>query len=236
MSRLPVCVVAAALLAVATPAAAGPLDPWGAHVGDGVFALTPFLYAYQGTELDPIVYGQYGVTDKLELLGGVGAGLDFGGYAAPDSFAFSLNDVELMPRYFFSDTTGVALHLTWGGPGDAGVTIAPELHGVYETGPITTTLNVGYGPYVGKGGFSAGSVYALIGPEHFFNDATSVFLEVNPAFDIPSKSFALDVVPGVSTSIAETHYFSFGVGIPVVGFDPSGIWAGMWYSISFGGA
>lgn len=227
----------AALLALAwsAPAAASPLNPWGVHVGKGVFALTPFVYVDQTPGVYPLVYGQYGLSDQFELLAGVGAGIYPGGTPVG-----AFESVELMPRFFFSETTGVALHLTYA-PGDTGVVVAPEYHGIYELGPIGLTVNLGWGPYVGGAGFAAGEVYALIAPEWYFTEASSVFVEVNPSYDLTDygvpnpEPFYLEVVPGVSTAIAETHYFALGVGIPVTGFDAADIYGGVWYSIAFGG-
>ena len=230
--RCPLLFAAAALVLVASaPASAAPLNPWGVHVGKGVFALTPFLYVDQTPGLYPYVYGQYGISDKFELLGGVGATVVPG---------FSFDSVELMPRYFFTESTGVALHATYV-PGDDGITLAPEYHGVYTLGPIELTANAGWAPTLGGSGFSAGEVFAKVAPEWYFTEASSVFLEVNPSYDLVDYGgvevdrFSMEVVPGVSTSINETHYFAFGVGIPVTGFDPTAIYGGMWYSIAFGG-
>ncbi len=223
---------ALAALAWSAPAAASPLNPWGAHVGKGVFALTPFVYVDQTPGVYPLIYGQYGVTDQFELLAGAGATVVPWG---------SFDTVELMPRYFFHETTGAALHATWV-PGEAGVTVAPEWHGIYSLGPIELTTNVGWGPYFGATGFGAGAVYALVAPEWYFTDASSLFLEIDPSYDLTADEtlgaadrFYLELVPGVSTSVAETHYFAFGIGIPVTGFDPTAIYAGVWYSIAFGG-
>lgn len=218
-------------LAWSTPAAASPLDPWGAHVGKGVVAVTPFLYVDQTPGLYPLLYAQYGVTDRFEVLAGAG----FTVLPAP-----SFDSIELMPRYFLADSTAVALHTSYV-PGDDGLTLAPELHGVYSLGPIELTANVGWGPYMGGSGFSAGSAYALVAPEWYFTEASSLFLEINPTVDLADYGgaevdrFYMEVVPGVSTSFDELHYLAFGVGIPVTGFDPTLIYGGMWYSIAFGG-
>ena len=228
LRRLP---IAALLLTVSAPAFAAPLNPWGVHVGKGVFAVTPFVYVDQTPGVYPLVYGQYGVSEQLEILAGVGATVvPFG----------SFDSVELTPRFFLSDTTGVALHLTYA-PGDTGVTVAPELHGAYELGPIALAVNAGWSPYVGGAGFSAGSIDLMVAPEYYFTDASSFFLEINPSLDLTTVGAAgsaplyLEVVPGVSTAIADTHYFALGVGIPVTGFDPTAIYGGLWYSVAFGG-
>ncbi len=219
----------AGALAVGWPtlAAAAPLNPWGVHVGKGVLAVTPFVYVDSGPGVNPLVYGQYGVTESLEVLVGAGA------VVVPGA---SFSSVELMPRYFFDDTTGVALHATWA-PGEDQVKLAPEWHGFYQDGAVALTVNAGWGPSFGATGFSGGSLYAYIAPEWFFTEASSVFLEIDPAFDltVDDDSFSLQVVPGISTAVAETHYFAVGVGIPVTGFNPADITVGAWYSIAFGG-
>lgn len=223
---------AAALLAWSAPALAAPLTPWGVHVGKGVVALTPYVFFDQTPGVYPYVYGQYGLTDNLELFGGVGATvLPFG----------SVDEIELAPRYFFHETTAAVLHLTYA-PGDTGLTVAPEVHGVYPLGPIELTVNAGWSPFVGSAGFSAGTVDAIVAPEWYFTDASSLFVEINPTVDLTAFGTAgasplyMEVIPGVSTSIAETHYFAFGVAIPVTGFDPTAIYGGLYYSIAFGGA
>lgn len=219
-------------LALSAPAAASPINPWGVEVGKGVFAVTPFLFADQNPGAHPYLYGQYGVSDKVELLAGVGATV------AP---TVSFDSVEVMPRYFFSDTTGVALHLKYT-TGASDVMVAPEWHGVYPAGPLTLSVNAGWGPMLGSEGFAAGTAYAYVAPEWYFTKASSVFVEVDPTVDLnrydeahPDR-VALSVVPGVSTSIAGRHFFAVGVSVPVTGFDPSAIYAGGWYSIAFGGA
>ena len=171
------------LLAASTPASASPLNPWGAHVGDKVVAVTPFIYGGPdgagGAWISPYLYGQYGVTERFELLAGVGATV-----VPPASF----DSIELMPRYFFSDSTGVALHATWS-PG--AIELAPEWHGIYELGPIGLTVNAGWAPAIGlgaAGGFSPGSVYALVAPEYYFNDATSVFVELDPSVAVDGST------------------------------------------------
>lgn len=225
--------LATLLLAVvgSTPAAASPLDPWGAHVGKGVFAVTPFVYVDQTPGVYPYLYLQYGVTDRFELLVGSSATVTPG---------FSSDSVEFIPRFFLTDSTAVALNTVWV-PGASDVSVAPELHTAYELGPIMLTTNIGWGPSVGASGFAAGSVYAIVAPEWYFTDASSLFLELNPEVDVNDYGgaevdrFYMELVPGVSTSIAETHYLAFGVGIPVTGFDPASIYGGMWYSVAFGG-
>lgn len=229
--------LAAAALAVALPAQASPLNPWGAHVGRKTFALTPFVYVDQTPGIYPLIYGQYGFTDNFELLFGVGGGIYPG-----SSPAGALESIEIMPRQFFNETSAIALHLTYS-PSSGGLDAAPEFHGAYELGPIMLTVNAGGGIGLGVSGSSVGvtgGLYGLVAPEWYFTEASSVFLEINPSYDFSSlgsnpDAFGLEVVPGISTSVAETHYFAFGVGIPVTGFDPTAIYGGMWYSIAFGG-
>jgi hypothetical protein len=229
--------LAATLFAWALPAQASPLNPWGAHVGRKTFALTPFVYFDQTPGIYPLIYGQYGFTDNFELLFGVGGGI-YPGTTPVGAF----ETIELMPRQFFNETSAIALHLTYTtytGQLDA----APEFHGAYELGPITLTVNAGGGIGLGVGSGVVGvtgGLYGIVAPEWYFTEASSVFLEINPSYDFSSlgsnpNAFALELVPGISTSIAETHYFAFGVGIPVTGFDPTAIYGGVWYSIAFGG-
>jgi hypothetical protein len=223
--------LASILLCSALPAAASPITPWGPTVGKGVVALTPFLFVDQTPAAYPLLYAQYGVSDSFELL--VGAGATVGG-------GFSFDSVELMPRYFFSESSGVALHVNWA-PGGTDMQVGPEYHGYYSTDAMDLTVNVGWAPTLGSSGFATGTVFAYIAPEKYLTEATSVFLEIDPSYDLNDYGGAevdrlyVEVVPGVSTSINETHYLAVGVGVPVTGFDVSAIYLGAWYSIGFGG-
>jgi len=218
-------------LLLSSTAAAAPLNPWGAEVGQGVFAVTPFLYVDQTPGFYPLVYGQYGFTDSFELLAGAGATL---------GSASSFDGIEVMPRYFFNEGNGMCLHVTWAPGGDA--VVAPEYHGIFEGDALSLTVNAGWGPVLRPGGFANGTVYALIAPEHYFNEATSVFLEIDPVYDlndygdIAVDRLYMELVPGVGTAIADTHYFAFGLALPVVPtFSTDGIYFGAWYSYAFGG-
>lgn len=235
MSRTPLLatplLATSLLLAIAPQAAfASPVNPWGATVGKGVVALTPFLYVDQTPAVYPYLYVQYGFTDSFELLAGGG------GTIAEGATAF--DDVELMPRFFFTESGALALHATYV-PGVDGVTLAPEYHGVYSWDPLDLTVNVGWGPWVGAGGFAPGDVYAMIAPERYLTDSTSIFVELNPSYTLPDDpvegSFYMEVVPGVSTAINDTHFFAAGVHVPVTGFAASDIYFGAWYSVGFGG-
>jgi hypothetical protein len=156
------------------------------------------------------------------------------------SEVFAPDEFEIMPRYFVHETTAVVLHALYVG-GDTDVAVGPEVHGVYPIGPLTLTANVGWLPRFGGSGFGGGSASAQIAPEWYFTEASSLFVEVNPELDLSAGDaafgdrFYMEVIPGVSTAIADTHFFAFGAAIPVTGFDPSGIYGGLWYSIGFGG-
>lgn len=228
---MPRILLLAALLGSA-PAVASPLNTFGAEAGDHVFALTPYLYYYRTPDLHPYVYGQYGFTDRLELAAAVGATTLQG---------FAVDDLELMPRYFFTPQTAAALHLRYV-PGERDLVVAPEWHGVYPAGPLTLTVNAGWGPSLGASGFSPGSLYAFVVPEWSFGKASSVFLEIDPTLDLNSREagddssrLALVAVPGVSTAIADRHYFALGLGLPVWRWSAQDIYVGAWYSIAFGG-
>ncbi|MCK6507733.1 hypothetical protein L6R53_30930, partial [Myxococcota bacterium] len=74
---------------------------------------------------------------------------------------------------------------------------------------------------------------------NYLTDSTSIFVELNPSYTLPDDpvegSFYMEVVPGVSTAVNDTHFFAAGVHVPVTGFDASLIYLGGWYSIAFGG-
>jgi hypothetical protein len=135
-------------------ASASPLNPWGAHVGEGALGITPFLFVDQGPAFYPLIYGQYGVTGQIDVMAGAGATIGRG---------FSFDTVELMPRYFFSDSSAAVLHATWF-PAAGALSPAPEYHGVYElSDSLALTTNVGWAPLLAKG-FTVGSVTARSRP------------------------------------------------------------------------
>lgn len=218
------------LLLSLVPAQAAPVNPWTGPVGEGVFALTPFLYVDQTPLFYPLVYGQYGFTDSFDVI--VGA-------AATVGSANSFDGVEVMPRYFFTDTLGLAVHATIVPNG--GTTIAPELHFYNDWDALSLTINAGYGPTFVSGATLTGSAYAMIAPETYLTEHTSLFLELNPSYDLNDYGgaevdrFYMEVVPGVGTGINDTHWFAVGVHVPVTGFTADGIYLGGWYSIAFGG-
>jgi hypothetical protein len=226
--------LASSLLLLSLPAAASPLNPWGATVGEGVVGITPFLYVDQTPAAYPLLYAQYGVSDSFELLVGAGATI-----AGPD-VGSSFDSVELMPRFFFSETSAAVLHATWA-PGAQDVEVGPEYHGAYSMDALDLTVNLGWAPSVGASGFGLGTLHAILAPERYLTDSTSLFLEINPSWDLNDYGGAevdrlyVEVVPGVSTSFADTHYVALGVAVPVTGFDATAIYAGAWYSIAFGG-
>jgi hypothetical protein len=57
------------LLGVSRVASAEPLNTWGLHPGKGVFGLVPYLYAGPTTGVQPLVYGEYGVTNEFAMAG-----------------------------------------------------------------------------------------------------------------------------------------------------------------------
>lgn len=212
-------------------ALAAPVNPWTSPVGQGVVALTPFLYLDSTPAAYPLLYAQYGFTDRAELLVGAGATL---------GEAMSFDGVELMPRFFFTDAVGLALHATW--VPDGGTTVAPELHVYKDWDALSLTVNAGYGPTFTSGGTLTGSAYAMIAPERYLTEHTSLFLEVNPSVDLNDDGGAavdrlgLELVPGVGTGLHDTHWFAVGLHLPVLpAFSADGIYIGGWYSIAFGG-
>ncbi len=236
--------VGAALL-VPTSAAAYPLNPWGSQTAQGLVVLNPFLYVYSGPSFYPIVYGLTGLSESSDII--VGAG----GYVYVDGSGAGFDYVEVIPRYWLSDSVGLTLHLIYAAPGSDSyggnsLMVAPEVHGVLGGDSFGFTYNVGYRPWIGfgaGGGFQPGSVVALLAPEYNFSSQFSTFLEVNPSFALgDGGGLGLTLVPGVGFALDEdqTHTFAVGAQIDALS-DPAGdflgnnVSLGMWYSTAFGG-
>jgi hypothetical protein len=223
--------LAAIALVGSNASSAAPLNTWGEHIGNQVFALTPYVYAGPSFGVQPWVYGEWGFTDHFELAGAVAATV------APGQ---TFDAVELMPRYFFSDSTGLALRMTWT-PATASVTTALELHGVYEFGSFALTLNPSWAPVATADGFDPGTIGGIVAPEWFFTDNLSVFVELTPTFMVSPGATSLmdrlsfEVLPGVGFTVFDVHQFSMGVGIPLVRFNANEIYGGLWYSVTWGG-
>lgn len=231
------------------PAAAYPLNPWGAHTEAGYVAVNPFLYLYSGPSLYPIVYVEAGLTDHVDLIGGVA------GYAYLNGGGGGVDYLEAFPRYFFNDNVGLALHLVYGFPGSdsyAGnsLQVGPELHAVFGGDTLALTLNTGWSPTVVFGsGFDAGSVFVKAAPEYNFSPMFSVFLEVDPSLGFgkdASGSMALSpgllLVPGVGFATDEDQTNTFSVGMQVDpmddgdGFGANNLSVGVWYARGWGGS
>lgn len=227
--------IVGATLGLSGAAYAYPLNPWGTATPKSTFVLNPFLYAYPGPDILLIPYGLYGFTDQVDLIGGLyveyADGVSFGG-------------VELLPRYFFADNMGVALHIIAGG---GAVTVGPEFHGVFGGDSLALTVNAGWLPVIGLGnsaGFSPGAVKALIAPEYNFSSQLSVFLEVDPTLTLgEGGGLGLVVVPGVGFATDEDQTNTFSVGLQVdnpqskavSSFAKEKLSLGLWYSRAFGG-
>jgi hypothetical protein len=210
---------------------AAPLNTWGVFVGKGVFAATPYLYAGPSFGAQPWLYGEYGFDDSFELAGAV---------AATFAPAGSFEAVELMPRYFFDENTGVALRATYS-PLTSSAIIAPELHIVRTWGSFEITLNPTWAPAVGRDGPRLGSVGGIFAPEWFFSESCSAFVELTPMFSLDreagswEKRLSFEMLPGIGFTVAKDHQFSMGVGVPLLRFRSSEVYAGMWYSYAVGG-
>lgn len=229
--------LSAALLAP-SPAEAYPLNPWGSHTATGYFAINPFLYVYSlGGEIDPYLYGLYGISDRFDVIAGVGGYAVFG-----DDGGVGVGGVELYPRFFVTDSLGFGPHITFV-PGE-GVVLAPEVDGVAYFGEsFALTVNGRWSPELlfGGGGFSAGSVDLLIAPEYLLSSRVSLYLEVDPGYALGDGGGAyLTLVPGVglATDDDETHTFSIGLQIAVAeaeNFPRDNLSLGVWYSTGWGG-
>lgn len=239
-STLPAGLAFLALSAVSRPAAAYPLNPWGAHTPTGYVALNPFLYVYSGPALYPIVYVSGGLTDQLDIIGGIA------GYAYLDGGGGGVDYLELMPRYFWNESMGVTVHLVYGLPGSDGypdtLQVGPEFHGVFGGDTMALTLNAGWAPAVVFGsGFQTGSVFVKAAPEYNFSAKFSVFLEVDPAYDLDASAFGLLLVPGVGFALDEDQTHTFSVGLQIDTADSGGdfvsnnLSVGLWYATGWGG-
>ena len=232
MNRLLPLAALFVLIGHVAPAAAGPLNPWGAAIGDGVVGVNPFLYVYQDPGVLPILYGQYGFSDEADIIVGGGAWL------AKEGSGF--DTLEVMPRYFFTENLGLAVHALVPGSFDA-VEIGPELHGYWSTDALDLTMNAGWRPTLGGGGFGLGGPFVMVAPERYLNDTWSVYAELDAGYDLTEGlpddgRLTAMVVPGVAAGFAETHYVSLGVQVPVApAFATEAVSVGMWYATSFGG-
>lgn len=237
MTRLSLARIAVvgAVASLAGTAHAYPLNPWGSATPQGSFVLNPFLYVYPGPDINLIPYGLYGVTDAVDVIGGVSVGYGGGAY---------FGGVEVLPRYFFADNMGVALHAILGG---GALTIGPEFHGVFGGDAFALTLNAGYLPTIAfgeGGGFYAGDIKALIAPEYNFSSQFSVFLEVDPTYTLGEYGgLSLTLVPGVGFALDEDQTHTFSVGLQVAdpqtkavsSFAKEKLSVGLWYATAFGG-
>jgi hypothetical protein len=223
--------VATMILVTSGPALAAPVNTWGVFIGKGTFALTPYLYAGPSIGVQPWLYGEYGFNDRFELLVGAAATVVPGA---------SFDGIEVMPRYFLDDQTGIALRTAWNVV-DNTVTIQPELHIVRTFGQFELTLNPVWAAVATADGASAGTIGGIVAPEWFFSEHCSAFVELTPNFNLEPDGgnfydrASFEVLPGIGFTVAEIHQFSMGVGIPVLHFDPNKVYSGMWYSVSFGG-
>ncbi len=223
-------------MALVPTADAGALNPWGVPAGEGVFGINPYVYLYpnetgaSGINVYPILYLQYGITDPFDLI--VGQSFYFGG-----DWGSGADTLEIMPRYFFTDTMGVALHTFTGTYSGGTFDFGPEFQAAWSWDALDLGLNVGYYMWDPFGTFNAGQVTAIVAPERYFTDSFSVYIEGDVTQYLDPSDTEFQIVPGVSWSFAELHYFSLGVQIPLDTYDgstkPS---VGLWYYTSFGGS
>jgi hypothetical protein len=231
MNLRQVCLLLSGFFAASESAQAAPLNTWGEHIGKGVFALTPYVYAGSSFGVQPWVFGEYGFTDRFELAGALV------GTVAPGQ---TFDAVEMMPRLFVTESTALTVRTTWS-PLDSTVTAAPELQGVYKFGSLALTVNASWAPVATVDGFTPGTLGAIVAPEWFFTEDFSAFVELSPLVDMTAgpgnlgDRFYFEVLPGISFTVAEIHSFSMGVAFPVTGFSLENMYGGMWYSISWGG-
>jgi hypothetical protein len=221
---------------LASTAEAGALNPWGVPAGEGVFGINPYIYVFpnetdeSGVNIYPILYLQYGITDPLDII--VGQSFYFGG-----DWGSGADTLEIMPRYFFTDTMGVALHTFTGTYSGGTFDFGPEFQAAWSWDALDLGLNVGYYMWDPFGTFNAGQITAIVAPERYITDGFSIYVEADFTQYLDPSASEFQIVPGISWSFAELHYFSLGVQIPLDTYDgstkPS---VGLWYYTSFGGA
>lgn len=230
--------VLAAAFAVAGVAHGAPFNTWGVHVGNGVAGVTTYVYGREvltGTRFaNPVVYGEFGVSERLEIDLGVGGVL--GGRDGVRASSF-----ELMGRYFLSPESALVLHGVADRDADL-VTVGPAIHGVYALGASSDlTLNALWAPRVGGGEVSAGAASITVAPEHYFARGVSTFVELvgHASLDAARAPgggrFHAEAVPGVALRIGAMHELCMGVGVPVFGPPLDATYVGLWYSVASSG-
>ena len=228
--------------ALATPdAQAYPLNPWGSATDQGYLAITPFLYIYNhGTEYDPYVYANYGITEKFDVIGGVGGYVGSYGNGVEGGFGLA----EAFARYWFTDQIGLALRAGFDGNN---LLIGPEIHSVLGgDSSFQFTINAGYRQAL-LNGAKGGVASALLAPEYYVSDTLSFFLEVDPSLTIgpdgvggTATSTGLILVPGVGFALDPEGAMTMAVGLqadvsPGATFTKDSLSLGAWFSTGFGG-
>jgi hypothetical protein len=200
-------------------AQAGPLSPWGLHTASGETWLTPYVYVGRGS-LSQATYLSIGLGDRFDLIGGFGFGWRGG---------FQPGALEAMPRFFVNDHVGLVVRVA-SVPGASQLEVGPEVHAGWRTGRLGFTANLGWRPALGEGG-GVGQAFAVLGPELFFTDAFSLFVEVNPSVDLTDPGVAaLTVVPGFGLARG-AHGVALGVTLPTDDLAQR-FTVGGWYSVS----
>ena len=97
----------ALLMALLLPgtAEAGALNLWGAHTGDGVIAVSPYLYLYRDQSASGTLYMLAGINEYFDVISGVG----LQAAAKPGGVSYGAGAIELMPRFFPHEAVALAL-------------------------------------------------------------------------------------------------------------------------------
>ena len=216
MSRAPQLTLALLFASVGSVAHAGALNPWYGRLGDGDAAVTPYVYVMNQGSVDASVYVQSSFARHFDLL--VGAG---GSMVPGASTGFS--GVDLMPRYFFTDTIGATVRTKVSA--DGSTSVGPELHGVFSAGSFTFAVNAGYADQ---------AAYGLFAPEWSFGDRFSMFLEIDPVVPV-GGAVALTAVPGFGLTLDRKGRHTAALGVQIPTLQPEAPSYGLWYSTSIGG-
>jgi hypothetical protein len=224
-----------ALLLATASAQAAPFNTWGVHVGEGVVGSTTYVYGREifaaSRHANPIFYGEFGVTQDLELDVGIGTTVDRG-LRAPT--------LELLVRSFVAPSTALVVRGALDRASET-LTLSPELHGVYTFPSWDLTVNAGWSPHLGPGTSSAGGAALTIAPEHYWAPGFSSFVEVVGQASLDDARFPrggrlyAELVPGVALRFGAMHEVCMGLGLPVAGASLEAAYVGVWYAVASSG-
>ena len=220
--------LATTLLAVAmftaSEAHAGALNPWGPPAGKATLTVNPYVFVSKSSVLVPL-YLSVGITDRVDVIvGGFAEFADGEIYAGP----------EIMPRVFVTDNIGFALYFSTWGPNGGEYILGPAMHALWSVGSFDIAMNLTWMPLLSQGELDAGDVQLLLGPEYYFNDRISAYIEFNPTMTLQELGASVDIVPGIGLLLGPegSHALSIGTIVPIEKAPQPTV--GAWYAYTFG--